>query len=312
MLFLLIGLVFFLSILISTILIDHFKELHNSLEIKIKDKTKELIRLNNSLETKIKQEVENSRKKDQIMFAQARLASLGEMLQNIAHQWRQPLGALMMIIQSFEAKFLAGKLTREFVESRVEDAGKLANNMSETLEDFRTFFDPNKSYKTFRVKNVVVKSVDLSKYQLEKEGVKVDFSINHDIEIYGFENELTHVILNLINNSKDALSTKKIDKKMIKIIVKDTKKDIIINVIDNAGGIKNDIMPKIFDPYFTIKHKSIGTGIGLYMSKQMVEKHMNGKITCKNIKHKMGDSKLYSCAMFAIEIPKDNSKKGIK
>ena len=314
MLFLLISLVFFLSIIISTILINHFKELHNSLEIKVEAKTKELRALNNSLEIRIKNEVKNSRKKDQIMFAQARLASLGEMLQNIAHQWRQPLGALMMIVQSFEAKFLAGKLTAEFVESRVEDAGKLAQNMSDTLEDFRTFFDPNKSYKIFKVNDVIKKSIDLTKYQLEKEGVEVDFSINHDIEIYGFENELTHVILNLINNSKDALIDKKINKKMIKIIVKDTKKEVIISIIDNAGGIKSDIMPKVFDPYFTTKHKSVGTGIGLYMSKQMVEKHMNGKIICKNIKHKMqNDKTMYDCAMFVIEIPKkQDNKKGKK
>lgn len=311
MLFLLIGLVFFLSIIISLILITNFKDLNSSLEIKVNDKTKELRALNNSLERKIKTEVENSRKKDQIMFQQARLASLGEMLQNIAHQWRQPLGALTMIIQSFQSKFLSGKLNEEFIDSRVEDAGVLAKNMSETLEDFRTFFDPNKSHKRFSIQKVIAKSIDLTKYQLEKEGVEVFFSMNEDIEIYGFENELTHVILNLINNSKDALCDKDITHKRIRIIVKETQKSVIINVIDNAGGIKSDIMTKVFDPYFTTKHKSVGTGIGLYMSKQMVEKHMNGKIDCKNMKHKMGmeKSELCSCAMFTIEIPKELKEK---
>jgi len=306
MLFLLIGLVFFLSIIISLILINNFKELNKTLEVKVNEKTKALRFLNNSLERKIKTEVENSRKKDQIMFQQARLASLGEMLQNIAHQWRQPLGALTMIIQSFQSKFLSGKLTEEFIDSRVEDAGVLAKNMSETLEDFRTFFDPNKSHKSFSIKKVIDKSIDLTKYQLEKEGVDVVFNMSEDIEIYGFENELTHVILNLINNSKDALIEKEKGQKQIRIIVKPTQNSVIINVIDNAGGIKSDIMAKVFDPYFTTKHKSVGTGIGLYMSKQMVEKHMNGKIDCKNIKYKMGmeKSELCSCAMFTIEIPK--------
>jgi signal transduction histidine kinase len=305
MLFLLIGLVFFLSIIISLILINNFKDLNKSLEVKVNEKTKELRSLNNSLEHRIKTEVEHSRKKDQIMFQQARLASLGEMLQNIAHQWRQPLGALTMIIQSFQSKFLSGKLNEEFIESRVEDAGVLAKNMSDTLEDFRTFFDPNKSHKKFSVKNVIEKSIDLTKYQLEKEGVKVFFNMSEDIEIYSFENELTHVILNLINNSKDALCEKNIDEKNIRIIVKPTDSTVIINVIDNAGGIKSDIMAKVFDPYFTTKHKSIGTGIGLYMSKQMVEKHMNGKISCKNMQHKMGTSELTNCAMFTIEIPRE-------
>ncbi len=147
----------------------------------------------------------------------------------------------------------------------------------------------------------------MTKYQLEKEGVDVVFNMSEDIKIYGFENELTHVILNLINNSKDALIEKEKGKKQIRIIVKPTPNSVIINVIDNAGGIKSDIMAKVFDPYFTTKHKSVGTGIGLYMSKQMVEKHMNGKIDCKNIKHKMGmeKSELCSCAMFTIEIPKE-------
>jgi len=304
MLFLLIGLVFFLSILISLILINNFKDLNKSLEGKIDNKTKELRKLNDSLEQRVRTEVENNRKKDQIMFQQARLASLGEMLQNIAHQWRQPLGALIMIIQSFQSKFLSGKLTEEFIDSRVEDAGVLAKNMSDTLEDFRTFFDPNKSHKSFSIKQVIDKSLDLTKYQLEKDGVIVTFTMNDDIKIYGFENELTHVILNLINNSRDALCQNQIKNKKIIIIVKETNKNVFINVIDNAGGIKSDIMEKVFDPYFTTKHKSVGTGIGLYMSKQMVEKHMSGKIGCKNIQHKMGNSELKNCAMFTIEIPK--------
>jgi len=305
MLFLLIGLVFFLNILISLILINNFKDLNRSLEGKVNNKTKELRSLNNSLERRVKTEVENNRKKDQIMFQQARLASLGEMLQNIAHQWRQPLGALIMIIQSFQSKFISGKLTEEFIDSRVEDASVLAKNMSETLEDFRTFFDPNKTHKRFSIKKVIDKSIDLTKYQLQKEDIEVSLTIQNDIKIYGFENELTHVILNLINNSKDALCEKQIENKKIIIIVKETFKNVIINVIDNAGGIKSDIMEKVFDPYFTTKHKSVGTGIGLYMSKQMVEKHMTGKIYCKNIQYKMGNGSLSNCAMFIIKIPKE-------
>ena len=306
MLIMLIGFTFFLSIIISFIIINHFKQLNESLESKVILKTKELMVLNDSLEKRIKKEVENSRKKDQIMFQQARLASLGEMLQNIAHQWRQPLGALMMIIQSFQSKFLSGKLDEKFIDSRVEDAMLLAKNMSDTLEDFRTFFHPHKIHKRFSIKEVIKKAIDLTKYQLDKEDISIRLDLREDIEIYGYENELTHVLLNLINNSKDAFAGKKITKKKILIIVKQMGNLVIINVIDNAGGIKNDIITKVFEPYFTTKHKSVGTGIGLYMSKQIVEKHMGGKISCKNIKHKMGleEGKLYKCAMFTVEIPK--------
>jgi signal transduction histidine kinase len=304
MLFILIGLTFFLSIIIAAIIINHFKQLNESLEDKVETKTKELRALNDHLEKKIKTEVENSRKKDQIMFQQAKFASLGEMLQNIAHQWRQPLCALTMIIQSFQSKFLSGKLTEKFVESRVLDGQVIAESMSDTLEDFRTFFHPNKSYQKFVVKETIDKAIDLTKYQLEKDGILLTLSSSHDIEVYGFKNELIHVVLNLINNSRDALLDKKIENKKILIVLKTTKINVIINVIDNARGIKNDIIARVFDPYFTTKHQSVGTGIGLYMSKQIVEKHMNGKIWCKNIKHKMGDTLLQDCTMFTIEIPK--------
>lgn len=305
MLIFLTSLIFgFITMVLLTI-INHFKDLNSYLEEGIAKKTNELVLLNSSLESRIAKEVENSRRKDNIMFQQARMASLGEMLQNIAHQWRQPLGSLMMIIQSFESKFLSGKLSESFIASRVADAQLLSQNMSDTLEDFRTFFNPNRAKKAFRIKEVIQKSIDLSKYQLEKEEITLSLFINEDLEVFGFRNELIHVLLNLIGNSKDVLSLKKeIRPKCIYIMTKQTKEFIYINVIDNGGGIPNDIITKVFDPYFTTKHKSIGTGIGLYMSKQMIEKHMHGTITCKNIKHKMGTNDFYKCSMFTIAIPK--------
>ncbi len=310
MLFLLIGFTFFLSILISLLIINHFKRLNESLESKVFAKTKELRVLNESLENRITKEVENSRKKDQVMFQQAKLASLGEMLQNIAHQWRQPLGALTMIIQGFEAKFLSGKLDEKFIESRVNDAMLLSKNMSDTLEDFRTFFHPHKIHKRFALRESIQKAIDLSKYQLSKEKIMITLEMKEDILIYSYENELTHILLNLINNSKDALSHTSISEKKILIIVKDASHHAIISTIDNAGGIKDGIITKIFEPYFTTKHKSVGTGIGLYMSKQIVEKHMHGQINCKNIQHKMGskDGALQQCTMFTVEIPKESQR----
>ena len=149
--------------------------------------------LNNSLEKRVAHEVESNRKKDRIMFQQSRLASLGEMLQNIAHQWRQPLGAISMIIQSFETKMFSGKLTREVVETKVKEAQLLAEGMSETLDDFRTFFDPNKSKKVFSLQECIKKSIDLSSYFLEHESINLELHMDEDIEIFGFNNELTHV-----------------------------------------------------------------------------------------------------------------------
>jgi C4-dicarboxylate-specific signal transduction histidine kinase len=302
LLLLLVACVFVASSYATYFILKNIRELHNYLEFDVKKKTKELEDLNNSLEMRIKEEVELNRSKDRILFQHSKLASLGEMLQNIAHQWRQPLGAISMIIQSFEIKYRANKLDDEFVTSRVQDAKTLAQNMSDTLDDFRTFFNPNKSKKKFGLKEAINKSVDLSKYPFEK--ARIDLSINEfeDISIYGFKNELIHVLLNLINNAKDALCEKHIKRKIL-ISVESDKTHAIIKAIDNGGGIDNDIIYRIFDPYFTTKHKSLGTGIGLYMSKQIIEEHMQGSIECENIKYNFGGKELYHCALFTVKLP---------
>ena len=300
--------VFLFSIILSIIVINHFSKLHVNLEDAINDKTKELLELNESLEKKIKLEVLNSRKKDLIMFQQSKLASLGEMLGNIAHQWRQPLGSLLMIIQSFQTKMELGKLSYDFVEQKTEDAILLAENMSNTLNDFQNFFSPNKDKVLFSLKDCVEHSIELSKYLLEKENITINFIIVDDLKIYGFYNELSHVILNMLSNSKDALKDKE-KNKLVKIVIKKYNNNARINIYDNGGGIEEDILPQIFEPYYTTKYKSAGTGIGLYMSKQIVEKHMNGIIKCKNVLNKIDRVHLENCALFIIDIPLEKGKK---
>ncbi|QKF66693.1 two-component system sensor histidine kinase [Arcobacter venerupis] len=299
-----IFIVFFFSVILSLFIINNFKKLHNSLEQKVNEKTKELQEINNYLEIKISKEVVQNRKKDIIMFQQARFASLGEMLNNIAHQWRQPLGSITMIIQSFQTKMSLGKLTPTFVDEKVNDALLLANNMSNTLEDFKNFFSPNKIKSKFSIKNCIEHSIELSKYLLLQESIEVKVKIRKDMEINSYYNELSHVFLNIISNSKDALCSN-VDKndRIIKIIVHKYKNHLVVNMLDNGGGIPEDILPKIFEPYYTTKYKSAGTGIGLYMSKQIIEKHMNGVIFCRNISHKMKNKKAFNCTLFTIKIP---------
>jgi len=296
--------VFLFSVLLSILIINHFKKLHKILETKVERKTKELLELNENLEKRINKEVKNSRKKDIIMFQQAKLASMGEMLNNIAHQWRQPLGSISMIIQSFQTKLQLGKLTPEFVDMKVKDALLLAENMSATLDDFKNFFSPNKTKSKFSLKDCIEHSFELSKYILEKENIYHEIEIKKDVMINGFYNELSHVILNLINNSKDALMNKECCiRKEIKIIVKPLNSKVILHFIDNGGGIDEEVLPKIFEPYYTTKYKSAGTGIGLYMSKQIIEKHMNGSIRCKNIKNPQPQCEDCKSTLFIIEIP---------
>ncbi|MDC0933060.1 HAMP domain-containing sensor histidine kinase [Arcobacteraceae bacterium] len=302
-------LVFLFSIILSILLINNFKALHNSLELKVDDKTKELTELNNYLEIKVSKEVAQNRKKDIIMFQQARFASLGEMLNNIAHQWRQPLGSISMIVQSFQTKNSLGKLTETYINEKTEDALLLAHNMSNTLDDFKNYFLPDKRKEDFYIQDCIKHSFELSKYILEKEKVHFEIVCKKDIKTHNFYNELSHVFLNLIANSKDALCTNVAkDVRIIKVIIREYKKDIHINFIDNGGGIPIAIAPKIFEPYYTTKYKSAGTGIGLYMSKQIVEKHMDGSIVQKNITHKINKDKQYSCSLFTIKIPINNIK----
>jgi C4-dicarboxylate-specific signal transduction histidine kinase len=300
----LIFLVFLFSIVLSLFVTNNFKKLNESLEKNVDEKTKELIKLNSNLEKKISKEVQQNRKKDIIMFQQARLASLGEMLNNIAHQWRQPLGSITMIIQSFQTKMQLGKLTNEFIDEKVTDALLLANNMSNTLDDFKNFFSPDKSKIKFDIETCIEHSLELSKYLLLKENIKIELVIKDKITLNNYYNEISHVFLNIISNSKDALCSN-IDKndRIIKIMVNKYKNNAIINMMDNGGGIPQEIVPKIFEPYYTTKYKSAGTGIGLYMSKQIIEKHINGSIIYKNIVHKIKDNKNYNCSLFTIKIP---------
>ncbi len=294
--------VFLTSIILSLLIINNFRKLHLGLEDAVDEKTKELQELNEYLGIKIHKEVVNSRKKDLIMHQQAKLASLGEMLQNIAHQWRQPLGSLTMIIQSFQTKMELGKLTNNFIEQKVQDAMLLSENMSNTLDDFQNFFSPNKDKTIFLIKDCIDHSIQLSKYLLEKENIKLNYIIEDNIEIYGFYNELSHVLLNIISNSKDALKSKK-ENKIIKIVIKKYKSKARLNIYDNGGGIQKDILPQVFEPYYTTKYKSAGTGVGLYMSKQIIEKHMHGMIKCKNVFNRIDNINLEYGALFIIDIP---------
>ncbi len=291
------------SITLIILIVENFKKVHIDLEEKVREKTKELEEINKNLEKRIKKAVEENRRKDKIMFQQSKLAAMGEMLQNIAHQWRQPLGSISLILQSIKLKNEMNKLTPEFVDKKTDEALLLAENMSKTIDDFKNFFRPDKTKKTLSIKECICHSKQLVSHMLEKYKIKIDVSIKEDITILGYKNELSHVCLNILNNAIDSLKTSDVEDKKILIIVKKEKKGIIISIIDNGGGIKEENLEKIFEPYFTTKLKDKGSGIGLYMAKQIIEKHMGGKIKALNIKHKMGTNIMYNCAMFEIFIP---------
>ncbi len=303
--------------LLAIVILQNIRLLHAELARIVDIKTKELQKLNKNLEKKIAYEVEQSRQKDQIMFRQSRLAAMGEMVGNIAHQWRQPLNAIVLIIQSFQMKNMVGKLDDAFIDKQVDEGIKQATSMSKTIDDFRNFFNPNKRAEDFSVKKTIEESMDLVKFYYEKANIKMRLSCEKDFETLGYPNEFSQVMMNLFSNSKDALESKENQNKYIEIIVKvdEVNKKGNISIIDNGGGIPIEVIDRMFEPYFTTKHQSSGTGIGLYMSKEIIEKQMHGNIEVQNIAYTFNNNDYYKkCACINIVMPisgldKDKCKK---
>ncbi len=296
--------------LLAIILLRNIRLLHARLATRIAEKTKELQQLNTVLEEKVQHEVEQSRQKDQIMFRQSRLAAMGEMIGNIAHQWRQPLNALVLIIQSFQMKRLAGmELTDAFIDKQVNEGIALASLMSQTIDDFRHFFKPNQSEEHFSLKETVLYSIKLIKAYYAKAGIKIFLTCKNDSMISGYPNEFSQVIMNLLSNAKDAFEERNIEEKYIEIVISQEAHHAVILVIDNAGGISEEVQDRMFEPYFTTKHKSTGTGIGLYMSKQIIEKQMKGSICGTNSAYTFSHGKYYErCTMITLLMPLDKEE----
>lgn len=315
----LLGFMIFVSVVTlysSSVFVGFMRGKNARLEKIILQKTNELKKTNQNLQKTITEQIEQSRKKDQIMYQQARLASMGEMIQNIAHQWRQPLNSLIILIQNFKLKYDNGTLSKDIVQAQTQDALRIANNMSDTIENFRNFFQPHIKKKNFFICASIKDSIALIKPTLEQNNIQVFFEYEEDIEIFGYENAFSQIVLNIIKNAQDALTQCALDFKqqdsmhdlaqdssdfdaqsgIIQITLSRNSHCALtqstqasktadcaqICIMDNGGGIKIPQIDKIFEPYFTTKHKSIGTGIGLYMAKQIIEKQMGGCIEVAN------------------------------
>jgi signal transduction histidine kinase len=250
---------------------------------KLKIKTLELEHLNNTLDTRIKEEINNRKKQEQLLIQQSKLAEMGEMISMIAHQWRQPLSALSTIIQNIHLRYSLDKLDKEYLDKQRILSNALTEKMSKTIEDFRNFFKPNKEKQAFSIKEVINQTIFLIDDSFKSNSIKIESQISDDIKIYGFESELSQVLLNILTNSKDAFLEKDIENPRIVIKTKRIETHIKILVSDNAGGISDSIINKIFEPYFTTKDSYNGTGLGLYMSKIIIEQNMQGQLKVKNI-----------------------------
>lgn len=246
------------------------------------EKKRELEELNRSLETRIVQAVNELRQKDQILILQDRRAVMGEMINNIAHQWRQPLNSLGLYIQELPFAYEAGDFSEEYLEETTGEAMKIILHMSQTIDDFRSFFRSDKKQVTFGINKVIEHTVSL----IEKSFLDQQISIELTAECYpthsGYPNEYAQVLLNILMNARDELVARAVDDARISIHSFVTGGKSVVTIADNAGGIPEEIVDRLFDPYFTTKGPDKGTGVGLFMSKTIIENNMGGCLTVRN------------------------------
>lgn len=227
------------------------------------------------------------------LVQQSKLAAMGEMIGSIAHQWRQPLNAVGVLAQEIQLKFQYGSLEKEEMNSLTEELQKYLEYMSKTIDDFRNFFKPSKKKTVFNVLSAIEESLEIVSQQLMHHNVEVKiqtesiYEKENSFEIKGFESEFKQVIINIINNAREAIDehSKEVDiaQKEINIKLIRTESELVVKISDNGGGIKEDVLSKIFDPYISTKYEQQGTGLGLYMSKLIIERNMSGNISAKNI-----------------------------
>jgi len=244
----------------------------------------ELKKLTETLNEKVKLQVTNIRKKDAMLIQQSKLAAVGEMIGAIAHQWRQPLNALSIRIGTLEEYYDLKQIDKKFITEFIKSNTYTIQFMSDTIENFRNFFKPNKDASDFSILKSIEDVISIQKEVLEHHGIKINLDIE-DFKIHGFQNEFKQVILNLLSNAKDALISNNNNDSIIDIKT-ETKLGIgLIIISDNGGGIDKNIIDRIYEPYFTTKEEGSGTGIGLYMSKMIIEKNMHGILDVKNIEN---------------------------
>ncbi|WP_237754284.1 GAF domain-containing protein [Geobacter sp. OR-1] len=226
--------------------------------------------------------VEALREKEQMLIQQSRQAAMGEMISNIAHQWRQPLNILGLTVQQLKLLYDFGEFNGEILENSVNKSMDLVQHMSKTIDDFRNFFKPDKEKVEFPVAETIGNTLSLLAGSLQQPMIGIEIVTKDNPVIYGYRNEYEQVLLNLLINARDALLEREIAVPGITITICRENDRAVVLVADNAGGIPEEIMGKIFDPYFTTKGPQQGTGLGLFMSKSIVEKNMGGKLTVRN------------------------------
>lgn len=254
----------------------------NSYNAQVKQKTEELEMLNKTLESRVQEEIQKGREQEQLLIQKSKFIALGEMISNIAHQWRQPLSQLSALLMTLKLKHRMDKLDKNAMDIKCAEAETIVEYMSHTIDDFRNFFMPNKDKKEFSIKESVEEVLRIIGTSITNQNIAIEVNIPRDQNIIGYKSEYEQVILNLLSNAKDAIIATCKEKGRIVITLKIVGKVSRLSIHDNGGGIKIEPLEKIFEPYMTTKDHNEGTGIGLYMAKLIIEKSMKGKLEVQN------------------------------
>jgi signal transduction histidine kinase len=250
---------------------------------------------NRTLETRLKVEVAKSSQKEIILIQQSRLAAMGEMIASIGHQWRQPLNRLSLSVKEVREALEFGEINDQYIDSFTRESMLQINHMSRTINDFRKFYRPNKEKCSFAVSESIEDALSIFSSSLKNHGIQVEFEYRGQQLAYGFPNEYSQIVLNILTNARDAFVHNDISKRIVTITIDESGDNLIAVFTDNAGGIDPLILSKVFDPYFTTRPQ--GTGLGLYMTRMILE-NMNGSVFVENTDNG---------ARFSLSVPKVTS-----
>ncbi len=252
-------------------------------ERKLTETNEELLNLKQTLEQKVEDAIKEIREKDHMLIKQSRQATMGEMIGNIAHQWRQPLTAIAVLVQGIEEAFKYDELTEEYLEKTIQTTMDQLKYMSRTIDDFRNFFRPNKTKEEFSLNKIINETVKFVKSSFHNNQIELELDLADECRIEGFPNEYMQVVLNILNNAKDAIKKSTVEKPIVRVTLLKQNEKSVLSIFDNADTIPEEILDKIFDPYFTTKSEQQGTGLGLYMAKNIIEKNMGGRLLVRNV-----------------------------
>ena len=256
------------------------------LELRVQERTEKLSsalqELRSETEERIRA-VEELRKRERLLIQQSRLAAMGEMLVNISHQWRQPLNVLGLKIQELGLSYKYGKFSEELLNDNIAKSREIIQHMSQTINDFQEYLTPNKEKTDFSVDQVVAKTVSLIEENFRNQNIRIDIASSGDPHVNGFPNEYGQVLLNLFMNARDAFLERGVSDAKITVRLWGENGRAVMTMTDNAGGIKEEILDRIFDAYFTTKQLGKGTGVGLFMSKNIIEQNMGGRLSVRNV-----------------------------